>query len=62
MGMYDDLDKKLIKAIDDGYNTFGRFSGRMASTDWRLIDRRLQALRKAGAIEYVDRYWRVAKK
>ena len=61
MGKYDDVDKQLIKVIDDGYNTFGRLSGRMASTDWRLLDRRLQALRKAGAVEYVDRRWAVKK-
>lgn len=29
---------------------------------WRVIDRRLQALRRAGKIEYINRAWRTTNK
>jgi len=61
MGKYDDLDAKIIKAIEDGYNKFFRLVARNLTTNWRLLDRRLQALRKAGVVEYVDRRWAVKK-
>lgn len=58
---YDDLDAKIIKAIEDGHNKFFRLVARNLTTNWRLLERRLQALRKAGAVEYVDRRWAVKK-
>lgn len=36
-----------------------RMAGPGAKDDWRVVDRRIQALRKAGKIRYVNRKWEV---
>ena len=71
---YAQLDAKLIELIKNGAGTFNEITPRAdvaaltaphetATTEgWRVVDRRLQALRKAGKIAFsrdVGR-WRVA--
>lgn len=72
---YAALDVALMAAIRAGADTFGallaqeallRDATALASADrWgqkngdRVIDRRLQALRKAGKLAYAERQWRV---
>lgn len=66
---YADFDLLLISLIKNGYNTFTQLEGnselrRMAkvfcpdaSLEFRVIDRRLQANRKAGKIRYAGTVW-----
>ncbi len=35
--------------------------GKSAEVEWRIIDRRLQALRKKGAIRYYGKVWEVVE-
>lgn len=72
---YAGLDAALLAAIRAGADTFGallahdtllREATALASADrWgqkngdRVIDRRLQALRKAGKLTFAERQWRV---
>ncbi|MFA7557199.1 MAG: hypothetical protein WCZ20_05300 [Hydrogenophaga sp.] len=64
MSKYAEIDDLILKAIGAGRNTFcALLSGpavRQAAAaadsqaeDWRVVDRRLQALRKKGAITYI---------
>lgn len=70
MSQYDKLDAAIIKAIRRGKTTFlvierdGAVSNEAASLrvltggePFRIVDRRLQALRKKGRIRYVGRQW-----
>lgn len=74
LNKYAQLDAKLIELIKSGAGTFNAIAARAdvaaltaphetATTEgWRVVDRRLQALRKAGKIAFsrdVGR-WRVA--
>jgi len=66
MSQYAALDDRIVKAIDDGHNKFHRLAAKtyqlgIGLEEWRLIDRRLQVLRKKGRIEFVDGYWQVKK-
>lgn len=74
MSQYDKLDAEIIKAIRRGTNTFTciSISGAVANeahrlgeltgaAGWRIVDRRLQALRKAGRIAYSKRAWSVVQ-
>ncbi|WP_092214761.1 MULTISPECIES: hypothetical protein [unclassified Pseudomonas] len=62
MSKYEEYDQILLTLIDDGFRDFDSivrrtqkenvaFCGR-ASDSWRVPDRRLQALRKAGKIAF----------
>lgn len=66
-GSYDKLDAAIVKDITDrprrGYNDFSEtvYSEAIAlvgKNDWdRALDRRLQALRKRGAVRCVNQAW-----
>ncbi|KWR82520.1 hypothetical protein [Pseudomonas sp. PI1] len=66
MSKYAEYDEKLMNLIRNGCNTFNALIHRLfdenkafAEDDpWRVTDRRLQALRKAGKIVYADGRWR----
>jgi hypothetical protein len=51
------LDKKILEAINDGVRKFALISSRVSTRKEtypeRLVDRRLQHLRKEGKIEFV---------
>lgn len=60
---YTELDSAIISRVTEGCVSFAALSGAvskhsetLAKTDpapaWRIVDRRLQALRKAGRIRY----------
>lgn len=69
---YTDLDKLITEAVANGFNTAAKMmatpdlkaaAGKHAdaqSPDWRVVDRRLQAMRKKGAITFDKhgREWR----
>ena len=62
--MHEEIDKKIIEAVKSGKTQFHRLSEFLAvpgSNGFRLVDRRLQALRKKGVLKY-DRKsgWSVA--
>lgn len=62
--MHEELDKKIIEAVKAGKTQFHRLSEFLAvpgRNGFRVVDRRLQALRKKGALKY-DRKsgWSVA--
>lgn len=70
---YTKMDQLIIEKIKDGANTFSKIDGgsvydeaksiEMATggDSFRVIDRRLQALRKRGVIEYTTKEkWRVS--
>lgn len=60
MSKYNDLDAKMLHLINNGCDTFGSLITRLAAEaeaipgaageGWRIIDRRLQSLRKSGKI------------
>jgi len=60
MSKYTELDSKILNLIQNGCDTFQSLSRRLSAeaeqiTDasvegWRIVDRRLQALRKAGKV------------
>lgn len=61
MNQYDDLDGAILARIDAGNSTCGAISAGVAWDEarkilgrptWRVIDARLQSLRKRGVIEY----------
>ena len=74
LNKYAQLDAKLIEIIKSGDGTFNAIAPRAdvaaltaphetATTEgWRVVDRRLQALRKAGKISFSRDvgFWRVA--
>lgn len=63
MSKYIDLDNLILKAIGGGQRTFNRLltpairqaaaAADSQAEDWRVVDLRLQALRKRGEIEYI---------
>lgn len=71
---YTEFDKALLEAIRGGVCTFGGLSNRLRGLaapfasapdeGWRVVDRRLQALRKKGAVTVArrgrDHVWSVA--
>ena len=70
MNKYDELDAAILVQIDAGN---GKFTSLCASVDdkarqhinantekWRVVDRRLQAMRKSGKIKYLRTGWVVA--
>ena len=75
---YSALDAAIVQRIRDGASTFSAIDARevseiandLATPDsrgrrcgWRLVDRRLQALREAGRIAYTARSgWAVVKR
>ena len=73
MSKYADFDAQLLNLIKVGRNTFTQLEGYKPLIEMakpfcvharhpdplRIIDRRLQALRKAGKIEYGSGKWRV---
>lgn len=71
MSRYAEVDERIVKLISEGWNEFQHltcFVDLMALCTplageqpyWRVIDRRLQALRKAGKIKYLgNRKWGV---
>lgn len=74
MSKYNAFDAKLLGLIREGIGTFGALAQLMLEDSkpfcksarspyptkpWRIVDRRLQALRKAGEITYAGGYWRV---
>jgi len=74
MSKYDELDRHIVKAIARGMDTFTvisrsgavvteshRLGELTGAADWRIVDRRLQALRKAGRIAYAKRAWSVTE-
>ena len=72
MSKYTKLDGLIVAAIADGHNTFTLLQRNDAVLDEadmhdtgtgfdRVIDRRLQALRRAGRIKYEFGKWEVAK-
>ena len=74
MSQYDKLDAEIIKAIRRGTNTFTciSISGAVANeahrlgeltgaAGWRIVDRRLQAMRKKGRIVYAKGAWSVVE-
>ncbi len=71
-GQYAELDRRIVKAIARGFNVFdslhrevrvaeeaARLGELTGSADWRIVDRRIQALRKSGAIQFFGRRWYV---
>lgn len=74
---YSKLDRLIIEHIQAGYNTFGLLQGgkvlaeaklhakivdsRGDDNAWRVIDRRLQALRKRGLILFQSGRWSVVQ-
>lgn len=73
MADYTKMDQLIIEKIKDGANTFSKIDGgsvydeaksiAMATggDSFRVIDRRLQALRKRGVIEYTTKEkWRMS--
>lgn len=74
MSQYDKLDAAIIKAIRRGACSFNRIvNNRDASLEahligeqtgaptWRIVDRRLQAMRKKGRIAYAKGAWSVVE-
>ncbi|MCS7522506.1 hypothetical protein N0070_19870 [Pseudomonas aeruginosa] len=66
MSKYAEYDEKLMSLIRNGCDNFVSLCGRLRDENkaisqedpWRVTDRRLQALRKAGKIVYADGRWR----
>ena len=70
MSKYTELDAKIIQSIARKKNTFIQISGAVrelsyALAEWtgqesfRIVDRRLQALRKAGKIVFSNKQWAI---
>ncbi|WP_213159973.1 hypothetical protein [Pseudomonas aeruginosa] len=66
MSKYAEYDEKLIGLIRGGCDNFTALCRRLADENrsfseddpWRVTDRRLQALRKAGHIIYINGRWK----
>jgi hypothetical protein len=65
---YTEYDEKLLKSIREGYNTFSALDVHMDEENkklqpvgdrWRIIDRRLTALKKKGIVVFHGRKWHV---
>ena len=53
---YANLDKEIVERIRSGTATFSALEAALSVVtqgDWRLIDRRLQALKRAGVLRFV---------
>lgn len=74
MSKYDTLDAAILKAIRRGKTKFfdidadlsvhalsNRIGDATGVVGWRIVDRRLQALRKAGRIVYAKGAWSVVE-
>lgn len=74
MSQYDNLDAAIIKAIRRGKTTFfviehdravkaesDQLGALTGAVSWRIVDRRLQAMRKVGRIAYSKRAWSVVE-
>ncbi len=67
MSKYQELDDLIVLCIKQGVNTFGAlWQGRagdkayaLGEDKYRAVDRRLQALRKAGRISWMGNRWSV---
>ena len=66
MSKYRELDALIVQSIRNGRDTFGQLcggkTGALASNfsvyeSDRVIDRRLQSLRKRGAIRFTGKHW-----
>lgn len=68
---YTDFDKELLAGIACGCDTMAMLDGRMRALaepfartsnnpTYRIVDRRLQALRKAGKIRFNNKTWELA--
>ncbi|HHJ1495618.1 TPA: hypothetical protein ACQGQ1_000952 [Pseudomonas aeruginosa] len=65
MSKYAEYDEKLMSLIRNGCDNFDSLCVRLRDENkaisqkdpWRVTDRRLQALRKAGKIVYADGRW-----
>jgi hypothetical protein len=60
---YEAVDAEIISCIRSGRRTFSEMGTAKATAEpmgegWRIVDRRLQSLRKRGLIEYVSGSWR----
>ena len=64
---FDNLDLAILKAIDSGITTYTAICGRVQShaqplahrPDWqRVVDRRLQAIRKRGGVVFEKKEWK----
>lgn len=73
MSKYTALDAKILQAIARGDDTFTSINGRCRDLSWELatgtdaepfciVDRRLQALRKAGKIVFSQGQWAIKQK
>ena len=57
---YSELDKQILLAVKNGNCTFVQINGKVRvfaaphslAEPWRVVDRRLQSLRKAGKLSY----------
>lgn len=68
MNRYDTLDTAICRAIESGITTFTAIAyrvdelakphARQMTQTFRVVDRRLQALRKRGAIVFKDKEWK----
>lgn len=56
-GKYEDLDNRIIKLIEMGCRQYGRICCKINDYDDRAVDRRLQAMRKKGLIEFAGQSW-----
>lgn len=69
-GKFAEYDAELIRLISNGCTTFTSLSPRMYKQSvliqpedcWRVTDRRLQALRKKGEIEFIRSNWAIKVK
>lgn len=72
MSKYAELDHKILQCIARRIDTFHRISPACrdlsyaladgtGAEPWRLVDRRMQALRKAGKIAYEKGAWSIVK-
>lgn len=71
---YDDFDAQLLNLIGSGLSGFNQLAARMEtlatafckdpkkSPTFRVVDRRLQALRRAGKITYLRTGWTLSEK
>lgn len=69
MSKYTELDAKILQTIARGKNTFAGIAGHCSNLSfglvagdvepWRIVDRRLQALRKAKKIVFIKGHWSV---
>lgn len=68
MSKYAEFDAELLSRIEQGDATFSELAHLLSTKakpfalgqlTWRVVDRRLQVLRKAGKIRYVNSEWEV---